>query len=94
MSTSSADQGTIQVLLDRLNHLRIPRTLELKAKVDRGETLADHELDYLQTAFDDANAAHALVQRHPELHEVATKLVSLYGEITRKALENEQTRGR
>ena len=94
MSNSPADQGTIQVLLDRLNNQRIPRTLELKAKVDRGESLAAHELDFLQSAFEDAGSAHALVQRHPELHDVAARLVSLYSEITNKALQNEQTRGR
>lgn len=90
----STDEGTIQVLLDRLNHLRIPRALDLKAKVDSGETLADHEIDFLQRVLDDANSAQALVKRHPELHDVAARLVSLYSEITAKAVANEQSRSR
>ncbi|HSC69426.1 MAG TPA: hypothetical protein VLC79_17160 [Cellvibrio sp.] len=94
MSISSADQGTIQVLLTRLNNLRIPRALDLKAKVDRGDLLTEHDLESLQSVFEDANNAQALVARNPELHEVAARLVSLYSEITRKALENEQTKGR
>lgn len=90
MTNPPTDKGTIQVLLDRLTHLRLPRALELKAKVDRGETLDSHELDFLQRVLDDAGDAHSVIERHPELHELATKLVSLYSEITRKALQNEQ----
>ena len=90
MTNPSTDQGTIQVLLDRLTHLRLPRALELKAKVDRGETLESHELDFLQRVVDDAESAYSLVERHPELHALAAKLVSLYSEITKKALQNEQ----
>jgi hypothetical protein len=93
MSNSPTDQGTIQVLLDRLNNIRLPRALELKAKVDQGETLDTHELDYMQAMFEDAGKAYTIIERHPELHDLAARLVSLYSEITDKALQNEQNHG-
>src|SRR4029453_14250710 len=39
MDESTTDAGTIQALLDRLNHFRLPRALGLKKKVDEGGTL-------------------------------------------------------
>jgi hypothetical protein len=90
MTNPPTDQGTIQVLLDRLTNFRLPRALELKARVDRGETLDNHDLDFLERVLEDASQAHSFIERNPEFHELATRLVSLYSEITKKALENEQ----
>jgi hypothetical protein len=89
MSDPSSDLGTIQVLLERLNAERLPRALELEDKVDRGERLEEHDLEYLKRVFDDASDAQHLAARHPELQELVGRLISLYGEITRKGLENE-----
>jgi len=88
--TPSSDVGTIQVLLERLNAERLPRTLDLKKKVDRGERLADYDLQFLQDVLNDARGAQPLIARHPELHSLVGQLLALYGEITKKGLENEQ----
>jgi hypothetical protein len=40
--------------------------------------------------LDDANRSTSFVVQHPELHSLAGRLVDLYGQIMRKALENEQ----
>jgi hypothetical protein len=91
MSTSSStDAGTIQVLLERLNTERLPRALDLKSRVDRGERLADYDLQFLQDVLEDTRSAQSLIARHPELHSLTSQLLGLYGEITRKGLENEQ----
>jgi hypothetical protein len=90
MSESSKDAGTIQTLLDRLNKQRLPRALDLKSRVDRGERLHENDMDFLKRVFDDAGAAQALADKHPEFQPLVVRLISLYSEITSKALENEQ----
>ena len=91
MSNSwSEDAGTIQVLLARLNSQRLPRALDLKSKVDPGERLDEQDMQFLQTVLEDANGAQHLAAKHPDFQPLVGRLISLYGEITAKALENEQ----
>lgn len=90
MNQHPEDAGLIQVLLARFNEQRLPRALEMKAKVDRGETLAAFEVDLLADILADARAMHGLLERHPEYEPLVTKALGLYKEITEKALENER----
>ena len=90
---STKDAGTIQVLLQRLNDFRLPRALDLKKKVDRGEKLDSYDIDFLETVLADATQAQELVAKHPEFKTLGNMLVTLYGEITTKGLENEQKKG-
>lgn len=90
MPDSTYDAGTIQALLERLEKFRLPRALAIKAQVDAGERLGDNELQFLKGVLEDASAAHPLVARHPEYQKLVAQMISLYDEITRKALENEQ----
>jgi hypothetical protein len=92
MKDPTGDKGTIQVLLDRLNNFRLPRALDLKKRVDAGEKLSDHDIEFLGRVMEDSAQAQALVARHPEFQALAKKLAGLYSHITRKALENEQAK--
>jgi hypothetical protein len=84
------DRAVIQVLLEQLAEDRLPRTLRIKARVDRGETLNEFDLEYLDEILDEAEQAHDLACSHAELRPLVSKLSDLYSEITKKALDNEQ----
>ena len=88
-----SDTGTTQALLDRLVHTRLPRTLELKQRVDAGQRLSDTDLEFLKDLLEDAQRGQQFIARHPELHELAGRLVQLYEEIVKKAVENESKAG-
>lgn len=90
MGTSQKDAGTIQALLERLNKQRLPRALELKKRVDAGGRLEDGDIAFLNRVFEDANSVQHVIASHPEYQKLVAQLISLYSEITRKALENEE----
>src|SRR5262245_38287451 len=93
MADPKPDEGTIQALLERLDKFRLPRALAIKAKVDGGELLADSDIQFLKMVLADATAIEHVVERNPEYQALVGRLISLYDEITKKALENETTSG-
>jgi len=90
MSESEKDEGVAVVLLNRLTEFRLPRALEIKEQVDRGEPLSDSEIAFLERVFEEAIANKSQWEKHPELSEIISKLAALYNDITTKALENEK----
>ena len=88
--SSQKDAGTIQVLMNRLETWRLPRVLELQEKVERGERLDEFDLRFLNQVLEEASGAMTLASRHPEYQPLVTRLSSLYAQITKKALENDQ----
>lgn len=90
MTSKPDDSGTINVLLERLNTQRLPRALRMREKVEKGEVLDDYDMLFLKKVFQDVRHTRSLVLNHPELHQLASKLIDLYAEITEKALQNQK----
>jgi hypothetical protein len=90
MSTVSTDDGVLFALLERFEKFRLPRVLEIKERVDRGEKLSEADIDFLEVVLEDADEARPYVDKHPELQSLYARTVGLYGEITEQALANEQ----
>ena len=84
------NEGIIQVLLERLTQYRLPRAVALKQRVDAGGLLDDNDIEFLGRVLEDAASARVLMERHPELHELAGQLASLYSDIIATATKNEQ----
>jgi len=90
MSEPSKDAGVIQVMAEQMANTRLPRALEMKERVDRGEALTDWDIEFLEQVFNDAKHIGSLLNHHPEWHDLVGRITHLYKEITEKALENEQ----
>jgi len=94
MKDPQKDAGMLAVLIERLETQRLPRALDLKEKVDKGERLDDFDIAFLEEVFSDSQEIQPLMERHPEHQEIAAKMMGLYREITEKALANEQAGGK
>ena len=90
MTESSGDAGVVSVLMERFEEQRLPRALEMKERVDRGEKLSDIDLAFLKEVFADAQNMKTYIDKFPEYQSVAAQAMSLYSDISKKALENEE----
>jgi hypothetical protein len=89
MAEQQTDTGVIVALLERMRTQRLPRALDIKAKVDAGGTLDEYDLAFLDDVMRNAEDLRPVWEHHPELQEIIAKMVHLYHEITTKALANE-----
>jgi hypothetical protein len=88
----SKDEGIAMALLDRFQNFRMPRALDLKKRVDAGETLDDVDIEFLEEVLQDANQILAMAAKTPEYQQISAKALGLYHEIVQKALQNEKAR--
>lgn len=91
MEPTTEDTGLIAVLIERFETQRLPRALSIKEKVDGGAPLDDFDFAFLEEIYKDSKKIRPLLERHPEYQPLAGRMVSLYKEITEKALENERS---
>ena len=84
------EKGVVAAVVEHFEKWTLPRALEIKAKVDRGEKLDDFDIDFLERALKGAQSIKSRVDTAPEYQTLYTRALSLYEEITKKGLENEQ----
>lgn len=94
MSDHPNDEGILVALAECMVKERLPHALTLKEKVGRGDLLEERDIAFLESVFADARRVASIVERHPEYQDIAGRLVGLYKEITDKALQNEQAKGK
>ncbi|MBK1644663.1 hypothetical protein CKO25_08365 [Thiocapsa imhoffii] len=87
------EQGILIALLNRLTSQRLPRLLDLKTKVTRGERLDSFDIHFLHEVLEDAKAQQARWADHAEFTDIIAKVTQLYHEITERALANEEDAG-
>lgn len=92
MADISAEEGVLVALEERLVKIRLPRALDIKEKVERGEPLDQWDTAFLDEVLEDARKIEPIIDRRPDLQELFGRIVHLYREITEKALENEEKR--
>ena len=90
MTDKTHDPGVIQALVERLNTQRLPRALDIKKRVDAGETLGEYDMNFLESVFHDAETLKPLMNRNPEYQKLVANIIRLYKEIVDKAMENEK----
>lgn len=90
MDKEFVDTGIILVLLKGFEKQRLPRVIEIKLKLDYGETLNKFELEYLSEALHDARMLFRYLDRHPEYRALVTKIIHYYKLVVDEALANER----
>jgi hypothetical protein len=89
MVDETQEAGLVAVIVERLEIQLLPRTLDLKDKVDMGEALDELDIIFLEKMFADITEFKPFLMHDPENQELAERVMNLYHAITTKALENE-----
>lgn len=90
MTEASKDLGIAIVLLERLAEDTLPKALEIKARLDRGERLDHWDIEFLEELSKRAEQIKPMVDKHPEYQQVYAQAVHLYKQIADQAVLNEQ----
>ena len=91
MMEHADEEHVIELLIERFERERLPRLLQIHKRVGKGEILDEGDLAFLSTIIHDAQENKALIDRHPDWHNLCANVFFLYEEITTKALENEKS---
>jgi hypothetical protein len=93
MSEELKDLGVAIALLERLTEETLPKAMEIKERLGRGEKLDHWDLEFLHKWAERAEQVRPLLAHHPEYQDVFARTVHLYKEIADQALSNEKSSG-
>lgn len=90
MADQELSAGVEQALIAKLEHQVLPKTMGIKHRVDAGEKLMESDMAILDSVLKGLSRDQPKVEKNPKWNTLYTRLIDLYNQITRKALENEQ----
>jgi hypothetical protein len=90
VNESADERRVIYALIERFEKQRLPRLLEIKKRVDKGEVFSESDIQFMYEVTRDAQRSKRLIDRHPEWHKFCAEVIHLYEEVVEKALENEK----
>ena len=89
MYYSLEKKGVLEAVMQRFEKQRLPRILNIKRMVDRGEVLCKLDIEFLEEVFRDTQQYRHFVDEHPEFQKLYATVAHLYDDIAKKALDNE-----
>jgi hypothetical protein len=89
MYYSLEKKGVLEAVMQRFEKQRLPRILDIKRMVDRGEVLCKLDIEFLEEVFRDTQQYRHFVDEHPEFQKLYATVAHLYDDIAKKALDNE-----
>ena len=92
MNTQTYDTGILLVVLQRFEAQRLPRLVDIKQGLDRGNTLNEFDIEFLSEALHDARNILPYIDRHPEYEVLISKVFHYYKLIADEAMNNEARR--
>ena len=90
LDQENIDAGTFAVLMQRFTFHRLPRARRLLDRVNAGQRITDYDILWLKRVYSDSRQTQYMVERYPEYTKIYVSSISLFAEITAKALENEK----
>jgi len=85
------DEAVLETIIERFEKYRLPRLIDIRDKVNQGELLSEYDIEFLEQVFKDSRQnKHYIEAADDELKALMMKILSIYTEITEKALQNEQ----
>ena len=90
MKDSAGELGIIYSVIERFEKQRLPRILEIKKRIDKGEVFSESDIQFMHQVTLDAQRVKPLIDQHPEWHKFCAEVIHLYEEGAEKALENEK----
>ena len=85
---SGDDAGTIDLSIEDLVTLIMPRLLGIKEKIDAGAMLAEADIQFMAQVTRNAQSGKQLKEHVPDWQKFYAEVLYLYGEIIDKAIDN------
>lgn len=89
MDQHEEDRATLTAVLERFEHWRYPAALEMKARLDKGETLTERDHQFLERVFEAGRELLPIIERNPSYHKLAGQAIQFFNELTKLAEQNE-----